>query len=70
MQIVWQSDEVQATERAADVTIPRDEFELPSVGPSYFWKVGSMISPLSDNKVQLSNFVAVCTPPRVDYYVN
>lgn len=35
---MWQSDEIPATERAAEVTIPRDEFQLPSVGPSYFWK--------------------------------
>ena len=38
-QVVWQSEEIQAAAGAAEVTIPRDEFDLPSVGPSYFWKV-------------------------------
>lgn len=41
MQLIWQSEEIPSEERATDVAIPREEFELPSVGPSYFWKVRS-----------------------------
>lgn len=44
-QLVWQSDELPSEQQRADVTIPWDEFSLPTVGPSYFWKVS--LSPSS-----------------------
>ncbi|CAM9278282.1 unnamed protein product, partial [Hapterophycus canaliculatus] len=45
MKILWQSGEMQVEERATEVTIPRDEFNLPAVGPSFFWKVTSALDP-------------------------
>ncbi|CAM9671087.1 unnamed protein product, partial [Ectocarpus sp. 12 AP-2014] len=45
--VMWQSDEVQVSKQATDVIIPRDEFELPTVGPSYFWKARAVTSTLN-----------------------
>lgn len=41
MQLVWQSEEMMSNQLGTDVVLARDEFELPSAGPSYFWKVSS-----------------------------
>lgn len=37
--MVWYSEEVSSEEGSMNITIPREEFDVPSVGSEYFWKV-------------------------------